>query len=147
MQEDHGSQFFALAHQSARATFQLVYSLLRGPGRSCSDLPGNSTGRLVVVQIPPADRSGARTRRVRISFLFSTFLSMIQMNLPVPHQQQGPALSRLRRSSERSEAALCLSKQIQRPRGGVTQGDCSNGQVRYVSYPRAFSTNPALKPF
>jgi hypothetical protein len=54
---------------------------------------------------------------------------------------------KLRAQRRGSEAALCLSKQIQSPRGGVTQGDCSNGQVRYVSYPRAFSTNPALKPF
>jgi hypothetical protein len=48
---------------------------------------------------------------------------MVQMHLTVPHQQQGPALSCF--------AALSISLPLVTDpslRGGVTRGDCSNGQ-------------------
>ncbi len=52
-----------------------------------------------------------------------TSLGMVHMHLTVPHQQQGPALSCF--------AALSISVPIATDpslRGGVTRGDCSNGQ-------------------
>jgi hypothetical protein len=53
-------------------------------------------------------------------------LGMVQMHLTVPHHQQGPALSCF--------AALSISVPIETDpslRGGVTRGDCSNGQVLF----------------
>src|SRR6266436_3932537 len=62
---------------------------------------------------------------------------MVQMHLTVPHQQQGPALSRLRAAKDlaadrdRPFAEFTLSgANVLR----VTRDDCSNGQVQFVQF-------------
>jgi len=59
---------------------------------------------------------------------------MVQLHLTVPHQQQGPALSRLREAKD-------LYAYRDRPslRGGVTLGDRSNGQGLF------FTSEPCLR--
>src|SRR3989442_11553524 len=73
-------------------------------------------------------------------------LSMVQMNLTVPNQQQGPALSSLRFAQGQAlSAAKDLSAYRDRPFASlrVTRCDCSNCQVLFFKLNLALAEEQA----